>query len=89
MEAAILALGGIVGSALKAWVTTDQMNVSKNTVADVLIGGAVGLIYPLYPVIDFPAAATLVQKAAIIGMIAYFSSDLITNVAARFGVGKK
>jgi len=88
MEAIYLALGGLVGSGLKAYVTTTQENFSKQSLADVLIGGAVGLLYPLYPVIDFPAGASIVQKAVMIAVIAYFSADLIPGILSKLGVKK-
>lgn len=79
-----LAFGGLVGSALRVWVTNDQVNFSKQSIADLVIGAAVGLLWPLYPLFDFPANANIVQQAAIVGLVAYFSSDLLTNVATRF-----
>lgn len=89
MDASIaMALGGLIGSGLKAWVTRSQETFSRASIADVLIGGAVGILYPLFPIVELPAAATALQKAAMIGVLAYFSSDLVANVAGRLGLKK-
>ena len=79
-----LALGGVCGAALRVIVTTAQPTLSRKSMVDILIGGAVGLLYPLYPVIDFPATATTLQKAAIIALLAYFASDFLVNTVSRF-----
>ncbi len=79
----VLALGGILGAALRVVVTPEQPTFSRRTIADVVLGGVVGLLYPLYPVVQFPADATLLQRAAIVGLVAYFSGDLAAGLAAR------
>lgn len=79
-------IAGLIGSGLKAWVSNDQASFSKKSLADVLIGGAVGILYPLMPFVPFPEGATLLQQSAMIGVISYFSSDLITNVMTKFGI---
>ena len=81
-------LAGLIGSGLKAWVSNDQLSWSKKSAADVLIGGAVGVLYPLFPLVPLPETANLLQQGAIIGIISYFSSDLITNVLTKFGITK-
>ncbi len=79
-------IAGLIGSGLKAWVSNDQASLSKKSLADVLIGGAVGILYPLMPFVPFPEGANLLQQSAMIGVISYFSSDLITNVMTKFGI---
>lgn len=79
-----LGLGGLVGAALRSIVTLDQKTLSKQTVVDVLIGGAVGMLYPLYPVIPFPDGASLLQRAVIMAMMAYSTSDFATSMFRRF-----
>lgn len=79
-------IAGLVGSGLKAWVSNDQASFSKKSVADVLIGGAVGILYPLVPFVPIPETANLLQQSALIGVISYFSSDLITNILTKFGI---
>ena len=86
MDAYVLALGGVIGSAVKAWVTVSQPTWSKQSAIDVVLGGVVGLLWTLWPPFDLPVTASLVQKAAIVGVTAYFSSDLISNLAKRFGL---
>ena len=88
MDAIYLALGGLVGSGLKAWLTTTQENFSKQSLADVLIGGAIGFLYPIYPLIDFPVSASIAQKAVMLAVLAYFSADMIPNVLSKIGVKK-
>lgn len=83
----VLALGGLVGSAARALLTTSQPTFSRRSLADVLIGGAVGFLWPLYPLIDFPAGATMFQKAVIVGVIAYFAGDVLLNSFQRLTAG--
>lgn len=85
MEIYMLALGGLIGSALKAWLTMSQNTFSKQSMADILVGGLVGLLWSVWPMFELPATASLVQKAALVGAFAYFSSDVISNLAKRFG----
>lgn len=85
MEVYVLALGGLVGSAVKSWVTMSQATFSKQSVVDIVIGGVVGLLWPIWPPLPLPEGASLVQQAALVGCFAYFSSDLIANLARRFG----
>lgn len=82
----VFGLAGLIGSALKAWVSNDQASFSKKSVADVAIGAAVGILYPLFPVIPLPESASLIQQGAVIGLVSYFSSDLITNVMTKLGI---
>lgn len=84
MESYVLALGGLIGSAIKAWVTVEQPTLSKQSLIDIILGGAVGLLWTIWPPFDLPATASLVQRAAIVGITAYFSSDLLANLARRF-----
>lgn len=79
-------IAGLVGSGLKAWVSNDQSSFSKKSLADVLIGGAVGVLYPLFPFFPMPDGATLLQQSALIGVVSYFSSDLITNIMTKLGL---
>lgn len=84
-----LGLGGLIGSALRAAITTDQKTFSRQTIADVIIGGAIGVLYPLYPLIPLPESASLLQRAVIMGMLAYSTSDFATNMFARLQTMKK
>jgi len=78
-----LAGGGLLGSFLRAWITVSQATWSKQTLVDLVIGGAVGFLYPLYPVIAFPPAATMAQKAVIVGVCAYVAGDFVQNAFQR------
>lgn len=85
-EPLALAIGGVLGAAFKAWMTVSQETFSRRSVADVVIGGLVGLLWTVYPVFQLPEGASLVQKGALVGIVAYTSSDLLSNLARRFGV---
>lgn len=82
----VYGLAGLIGSALKAWVSSDQKTFSRKSVADVVIGAAVGILYPLYPLIPLPKEANLLQQAALIVALAYVSSDFIQNGLAKIGI---
>lgn len=82
-----LALGGIAGSSLKAVTANDQITFSRKSVADILIGGAVGVLYPLFPIIALPPNAGLLQQAVMIAVIAYFTGDVAVNLAQKLGIG--
>ena len=79
------AIGGLVGSAVRAVITTSQVTLSRQSIVDVLIGGAVGLLWPLYPVIELPAHASTLQNATIVGLFAYMSGDFVVNALRRIG----
>ena len=83
MEMWYLALGGLVGSALKAWITASQATFSKKSIGDVLIGGAVGLLWPVLGPIPIPADLAIAQKAALVGVLAYVASDFLQNAITR------
>lgn len=83
-----LAIGGLAGSLLRVVVTQDQDTFSKKSVADVVVGGAVGLLYPLYPVIELPAGASILQQAALVGVISYLTGDFVQSIVGRFGSKK-
>ncbi len=86
MESLILAIGGLLGSALKSWMTSTQATWSKQSLADVIIGAAIGLLYPLFPLVPFPDGASLAQKGAILFVLSYFGADLLTNLFQRLGM---
>ena len=80
------AIAGLVAAALKAFVSADQATLSRKSVADVLIGGAVGILYPLFPVVPLPETANLLQQAVLVGVLSYFSSDLLQGILGKLGV---
>lgn len=75
-----LALGAVVGGAFHAWVSNADAFFTRTTAGNVFIAAVVGLVYPLWPVIDFPETANVVQKAAIMAGIAYVAGDAIQNL---------
>lgn len=82
-------LAGLIASALKVFVAGDQATLSRKSIADVILGGAIGILYPLYPIVPLPESATLLQQSMAVGVVCYFGSDLITNVLAKLGVAQK
>jgi hypothetical protein len=84
MDASIAyAIGGLVGSALRVLLTNDQETFSKKSISDIVVGGAVGLLFNIYPVIELPANATLLQQASLVGFIAYATGDLFQSVLGK------
>ncbi len=92
-QTVMLIIAGLLGSALKAWVSVSQANFSKRSIADVILGGAVGGLFPLVvntmpsPIPDLWARASIIQQGLLLGVIAYATSDFINNVLGKFGVG--
>lgn len=84
-----LAGGALLGSAMRAFLTPAQKTLSRKSIADVVIGGAVGLLYPLYPVVPLPGGASPLQLAVVMFVLAYFSSDFLVNVVTKLGALKK
>lgn len=80
-----LAAGGLVGSAMRALVNKDQNTLSRQSAVDILTGGLVGVFVPA--VYAFPVGWTVAQQAAGVALLAYFCSDLVTNVLRRFVPG--
>jgi hypothetical protein len=79
-------LAGLLAAILKAYFSADQATLSRKSVADVVIGGAVGILYPLYPLFPLPTGANLLQRAAIVLVICYVSTDLLQNILGKAGV---
>lgn len=79
-------IAGLLAAVLKAYFSADQATFSRKSVADVIIGGAVGLLYPLFPLVPLPAGASLIQRAAIVLVICYVSTDLLQNVLGKIGI---
>lgn len=87
-QSLILAAGALVGSLAKAWVSTEQNNFGRQSAIDVGIGVAVGILYPLFPVVPLPETANWLQQGTLMAVISYFSSDLVGNVLLKLGVKK-
>lgn len=85
MVSLMLALGGVVGSAARSALTASQPFASRKTATDLVIGALVGFLWPLYPLIDFPAGSTTLQQAVIVAAIAYITGDALINVLTRLG----
>ena len=81
------AVGGILGSSLKAVSSNDQTTFSRKSIVDIAIGGLVGILLPLFPLIPIPKDASMVQQMALVAAIAYFTGDLAVNFAQKLGFG--
>lgn len=90
-----LIAAGLAGSALKAWVSMDQATISKKSIGDIVLGGAVGGLFPLMvgslptTISDLFTKATVLQQALLLGVMAYIMSDFVTSLLARFGIGNE
>jgi len=77
---------GLLGSALKAYVTTSQATFSRRSVGDVLTGGVIAVLVPIYAPVLLPAAENIFGQGMVIFALSYFSSDLVTNVLVKIGL---
>lgn len=84
-EQLALMLGGAVGSFLRAWITRAQETWSRKTLVDVLLGGAIGLLWDTIMPIEFKAGTTLLQQATILGVLAATGNATWTSAAAKLG----
>lgn len=84
----IYLVGGLIGGALKAWASNSQDTLSRKSLADVVVSGLVGLLWPFLGPIPLPADANIVQQAGFIAFVSYAASHLVTNVVEKLGGGK-
>ncbi len=83
-QSLIFAVAALCGALLRAWWTSDQDFLSKRTINDAITGAVVGLLWSLWPPIEFPDSATLVQRAGIVFATAYFLGDAVQGFITRF-----
>lgn len=81
IEAIALASGGVLGCAARALVSQSQDLISRKTIADLIIGGLVGIVYPLIAPIPIPSSghANLIQQAAFVGIVSYVADHVLVN----------
>jgi hypothetical protein len=73
-----LAAGGVIGTGLRALLDNSQTTLSRKTVADLVIGGLIGGIYPvLLP--SFVLGDGLVQQGAFIALVSAFAGQAIQS----------
>ena len=77
---------GLLGSALKAYVTDSQATFSRRSIGDIITGGVIAVLVPIYLPALLPAAQNVFGQAMVIFALSYFSSDLLTNVLVKLGV---
>ena len=78
-----LLVGGLLGGFLRALVSTSQHWYSKYTIVDVVLGGVVGVCYPLIPFIPIPESATIMQRGALVCALAYGGSHFLKAFVDR------
>jgi hypothetical protein len=81
-----LLIAGLLGSALKAYISTDQTTFSKKSVVDVVIGGLAALLIPQFFPSLLPPDANVASTFAIVAVLSYVSSDLVQGVLGKIGV---
>jgi len=87
MISAVYALAGLAGSTLKSYGSNDQKVKSRKGIVDVALGGLVGVLYPMLPLVPIPSEANIVQQFAFVAIISYFTADNIINLMEKwFGV---
>jgi hypothetical protein len=78
----LLLIAGLIGGVLKALVTTHQPFASRQTIADVATSGAVGILLPASGML--PDGWKPAWQAALVVIVTYSASDLVTNLLGRF-----
>ncbi len=90
MNAAIVSgiyfISGLLGAAVKAYGSNDQVTFSRKSVGDLILGGLTGILLPLVTPSLIPSGANIVQQAAVVALLAYAGSDIIQNFLTKFGV---
>jgi len=77
---------GLLGSALKSYVTQSQGTFSRRSVGDILTGGVVAVLVPIYAPALLPGSQNIFGQAMVIFALSYFSSDLLMNVLTKVGI---
>jgi len=73
----VFILAGIIGAGLRAFLAASQEAVSRKSVVDVIVGGLVGGLYPLYPVI--PLVGNWLQQGLEVALLSYVAGDVVQN----------
>lgn len=81
LEALAFFAGGVVGCACRAAISKSQDFYTRKTVADLIIGGLTGIIYPVIAPIPIPSSAhaNIIQQAAFVALVSYFVDHLLQN----------
>ena len=87
-----LAVAAATGPLIRAYFTASRETLSKQTLRDCLICGALGFLWnspgsiPVlgieWPLFDLPGK-TIAQKTVWMAMLSYFGSDLVVNLLAN------
>ena len=82
----VLFLCGLLGSALKSYVTQSQGTFSRRSIGDILTGGVVAVLVPIYAPALLPGSQNVFGQGMVIFALSYFSSDLLMNVLTKVGI---
>lgn len=94
LQALLLFIGGAAGAFCRAACSVTQQTLSRRTIADVLIGGFIGVLLPILPLerlVGFRIDATLTayQLMALAGIIGFVGNWTTTLIGWRLGVWGK
>ena len=90
-----LAVGGALGVAIRAFLTNGQRTLSRETIQDILLGGALGFLWtvrtpdlPLigigWPPFEFPESARLAHKVVIVAGFSWLFAEAVKSLLVRF-----
>lgn len=84
-----LAGGGMVGAFARAFFIKHQHTFSRETGFDIFVGGLVGLLwnveaFGVWPLFDFHPAASYLQRAAIVAVVALVAVELVKRVLIKY-----
>lgn len=72
-------VAGVVGTGCKSLLSQGQDFISKKTVVDIVVGGLVGILLPMFPIIPIPKDANLIQQAAMVAFVSYAAGHAIMS----------
>ena len=76
-----LAVGGLLGGTLHAlFMGTTPSFWCRETGKTIFLGGIMGLLYPLYPIIPFHPEANVIQQAGLVTLIAFIVGAGIQSI---------
>lgn len=78
----LLFIAGLVGSALRAASTYSHDTFSPKSITDVIVGGIVGVLYPLS---GAPLPADPWQAAAVVAGASYVGASVLQGALGRLG----
>src|SRR3990167_7642358 len=80
----VIMAGALLGGVMRSLITKDQAFLSKRTLVDTVTSGAAGLV--LIGSGLLPGDWTPAAQAALVLIVSYVSSDLVTTLVGRFNL---